>query len=153
MYLAGMDIKTAFDVARPKRTAKIMGDQAVHGWITAALLKEMAGLAGQATFEHVENNSFFRDASVRGALRHLGFGSKLQRRSCGMLSQSGREKRWESTLTHAKEENIKPAVLCGADIYCRLSHLKDVLGADDMDLIEEAERWELEPASLCVDKH
>ena len=64
-------------------------------------------------FEHVENNSLLRDASVRGALRHLGFGSKLQRRSCGMLSQNGREKRWESTLTHANEENIKPAVLFG----------------------------------------
>ena len=37
MYLAGMDIKTAFDVARPKHTAKIMGDQAVHGWITEAI--------------------------------------------------------------------------------------------------------------------
>ena len=59
MHLASMDIKTAFDVARPKRTAKLMGDQAVHGWITADFLREMAGLAGQATFEHVENHSLF----------------------------------------------------------------------------------------------
>ena len=27
----------------------------VHGWITAAALREMAGLEGQATFENVEN--------------------------------------------------------------------------------------------------
>ena len=54
MYVASMDIKTAFDVARPKHIAKIMGDQNVHGWIVAALLREKAGLEGQTTFENVE---------------------------------------------------------------------------------------------------
>ena len=44
MNSANMDIKTAFDVAR---------DQDVHGWITAAILHEVAGLKGQATFEDV----------------------------------------------------------------------------------------------------
>ena len=55
VYLASMDIKTAFDVARPKHVARIMGGQDVHGWMTAALCREMAGLEGQATFENVEN--------------------------------------------------------------------------------------------------
>ena len=32
-----MDIMTAFDVAGPKRIAKIVGGQNVHEWITAAL--------------------------------------------------------------------------------------------------------------------
>ena len=50
-----MDIMAVFDVARPKHIAKIMGDQDVHGWITAALLREMAGLEGQATFEYVDS--------------------------------------------------------------------------------------------------
>ena len=40
MYLTSMDIKTAFDVARPMHTAKITGDHNVHGWITAAILRE-----------------------------------------------------------------------------------------------------------------
>ena len=44
MYLASMDTNTAFDVARPKHIAKIMGDHDVHGWIVAASLREMAGL-------------------------------------------------------------------------------------------------------------
>ena len=38
MYIASMDIKTAIDVARPKRIPKGMGDQNVHGWITASFL-------------------------------------------------------------------------------------------------------------------
>ena len=37
MYLASMDIKTAFDVARPKHINK-------YGWVVAALLREMAGV-------------------------------------------------------------------------------------------------------------
>ena len=55
------DIKTAFDVARPKHIAKIMQDHDVHGWIfhgwiIAALLREMAGfLERLAYFESVES--------------------------------------------------------------------------------------------------
>ena len=55
MHIASMDIKTASDMARPKRTARIMGAQDVHGWITAALIREMTGLDGHATFENVES--------------------------------------------------------------------------------------------------
>ena len=56
MYLASVDIKTVFDVASPKPIANNMGDLEVHGWITAASEREMAGLEGQATFEHVHGN-------------------------------------------------------------------------------------------------
>ena len=49
-----MDIKTAVDVTRPKRIAKIMVDQDVHGRITAVPVREMAGLEGQATFENLD---------------------------------------------------------------------------------------------------
>ena len=45
MYLASMDIKTAFDVARPTT-----GDQDVHGWITSAVLREMVGMEGPKKF-------------------------------------------------------------------------------------------------------
>ena len=41
MYLASMDIKTAFDVARPKHIARIMEEHNVRGWVIAALLREM----------------------------------------------------------------------------------------------------------------
>ena len=59
MYLASTDIKTAFDVARPKHRATIMDDHDAHGWITPALLCEMAGMEGPATFESVESTFVF----------------------------------------------------------------------------------------------
>ena len=54
--MANMDVKTAFGVAGPKYIAKIIGDQEVHGWIAAALLRAMTGLEGQATIENVESS-------------------------------------------------------------------------------------------------
>ena len=59
MYLASVNIKTVFDVARPKPIANNTGDQEVHGWITVTSSREMAGLEGQATFEHVHGSRQF----------------------------------------------------------------------------------------------
>ena len=44
MFLASLDIKTAFDEAKPKHVVKIMENHDSHGWLIAALLREMAGL-------------------------------------------------------------------------------------------------------------
>ena len=53
-------------VARPKHIANICGEEGtllggaiVHGWDTSALLREMAGLESQATFENVEIHFHF----------------------------------------------------------------------------------------------
>ena len=56
MYLASMHVKTAFDEARPRHVAKIMENQETHGWLIAALLREMSGLEGKAMFECVESS-------------------------------------------------------------------------------------------------
>ena len=53
MYVASMDIKTAFDV--PKCIAQLLLEQHMHGWLIAALLWEMAGHEGEAAFENVES--------------------------------------------------------------------------------------------------
>ena len=50
MFLASLDIKTAFDEARPRRVEQIMEGHDAHGWIISALLREMAELVGQAMF-------------------------------------------------------------------------------------------------------
>ena len=44
MYLASMDIKTAFDEARPRHVPEIMENHDTHGWLIAVLLREMSGL-------------------------------------------------------------------------------------------------------------
>ena len=41
LYLASLDIKTAFAEAKPKHVAKIKDSHDTHGWIIAALLRDM----------------------------------------------------------------------------------------------------------------
>ena len=55
MYVATMDIKTALDVARPNQISEILGEQGTSGWITAALVRDMEKLDGQAALKHVES--------------------------------------------------------------------------------------------------
>ena len=42
MYLASMDIKTAFDEARPRHVSKITENHDTDGWLIAVLLREMS---------------------------------------------------------------------------------------------------------------
>ena len=60
-----LDIKTAFDEAKPKRVAKILDGHDTHGWLLAALLREMSGLSGKATFECINTNSASIDVTSR----------------------------------------------------------------------------------------
>ena len=48
MFLASLDIKTAFDEARPRHVAKMIESHDQHRWLIAAILREMSGLEGKA---------------------------------------------------------------------------------------------------------
>ena len=68
MYFASMDIKTAFDKARPRHAAKIMENRDTHGCLIAALLREMSGLEGKAMFECVESSFVFNRCLRQGSV-------------------------------------------------------------------------------------
>ena len=67
-YLASLDIKTAFDEAQPKHVAKIMDNHKTHGWIIAALSREMSGMSGKSMFEWVESSFAFNRCSRQGSV-------------------------------------------------------------------------------------
>ena len=66
MYLASLEIKTAFDEAQPEHVANIMDNHNTHGWIIAALLREMSGLSGKDMFECVESSFVFQSLLATG---------------------------------------------------------------------------------------
>ena len=68
MYMASVDIKTAFDEAKPKHVAKILDGHDTHGWLIAALLREMSGLSGKASFECVESKFSFNGCLRQGSV-------------------------------------------------------------------------------------
>ena len=62
-FLASLDVKTVFDVAKPSVVSRILSLTGVHGHVVAALLAEMQDVQGLACFESC------RGASARGAWR------------------------------------------------------------------------------------
>ena len=63
IFIAGVDIKAALMWLGPKRMGKLLCHQATHGWITAALSREMGCMKGHATFETKENKLKFTRAT------------------------------------------------------------------------------------------
>ena len=59
MFLASLDIKTAFDDAKPKHVANVMDRHGYHGWQISSVLREVSGLQGNATFEQVDTSFTF----------------------------------------------------------------------------------------------
>ena len=53
-FVASLDVKTAFDVAKPSMVSKILTLTGVHGHLTAPLLAEMQEVRGSASFENSE---------------------------------------------------------------------------------------------------
>ena len=112
MYIGSMHTKTAFDAARPQHSANIVDDQDVHGWVTAAFLREMTGLEGHTDFENVESKFKFTRCICQGDVgAPTRFGSNWQCRFHRTWKQN-REKGWEFILTHVKVEAVKSAALC-----------------------------------------
>ena len=49
-----LDVRTAFDMAKPAVVSRILTFSGVHGHVAAALLKEMQDVRGSACFENCE---------------------------------------------------------------------------------------------------
>ena len=93
VYLASVDIKTAFNEARPRHVAKNMEGHNTHWWIVSALLREMSRLEGQATFECVESKFSFNRCLRQGSVEATQIAAKDSHVTCGKRGRKlGNEK-------------------------------------------------------------
>ena len=53
-FMASLDVKTAFDVAKPSVVSRLLTLTDVHGHLTAALLSEMQDVRGSSCLENSE---------------------------------------------------------------------------------------------------
>ena len=74
LFLAGLDIKTAFDDAKPKHVANIIHRHGFHGWLISSVLREMSRLQGSATFEQVDTSFTFNWCSDKEASKRQNYG-------------------------------------------------------------------------------
>ena len=65
-FMASLDVKTAFDVAKPSVVSKILTLTGVHGHLTAALLAEMQDVRGSACLRTARRSSDTRDVFAKG---------------------------------------------------------------------------------------
>ena len=74
--MESLDVKTAFDVAKPSVVSKILTLTGVHGNLTAALLAEMQDVRGSATFKNCETefrySQFIRQGGVEAPVLGRG---------------------------------------------------------------------------------
>ena len=116
-----------------------MGDQQVHGWTFAAFLQEWQDWRVKTCLTPLRKLSRVRDAFVKRPLRLHGFGSKWQCRSCGMCGQNGRKMRFRIDGCQRGKHPFCSFMWTSKWIS---SHSKTHLSLM-MDLIEEAEKWDL----------
>ena len=93
---------------------KIMDSHNNHGWLIAALLREMSGLEGKAMFKCVESSLFFSiNAGDKEAWRPHVCGRKWPLRFWPMWKKNGCGKEVVFSWTSKVKEHIKFVALCG----------------------------------------
>ena len=146
--MASLDIKTAFDEAKPKHVAKIMHDHNTHAWIMAALFREMSKLTGKTTFECVESSFVFnRCLRQTEAWKPRACGRKWQPRSWANVEEEWMKER-KGVLLAVEGESGGVHQICSfmwADNFWIISHSEKHLEQMLKDFIEEAAKVDLEP--------
>ena len=105
----------------------------------------MGGSEGHATFENMESKCSFTWRIRQGSEEALPLMPlNWQSISCGTWRRNGEGRRWTSILIKVKEGAIRYAFFVGTsflDDAALEKHVEHMV----MELIEEAERWDLEP--------
>ena len=140
MCWANMDIKTAFDVPRPKHIARIMEDHNVIGLIIAVLF-EQDGRISKPCSSVWRENSHSPDAFAKVASKPFDYGRKWPCSSWQKWKRNRWAKEWASFWIWRGRKLTRYA---WADNHLVMSHLEPIV----KDLIQEAERWDLDPKSV-----
>ena len=122
--------------------AKIMDNHNTHGWLIAALLREMSGLSGKATFECVESGFVFNRQGNGEAPR---LWQKMATQISASVEEEWKKKGSDILLDLEGEAAHLICSFMWADNFWIMSHSKEKLEHVLRDLIEEASRWDLEP--------
>ena len=121
-----------------------------HGWLIAALLREMSGLEGKAMFEYVESSFAFNRCFRQGSVEVPSLWQKMATQLLANVEETWTRKRMGILLDL---EGLKKHQICSfmwTDNFWIMPHSKRNLEQMLKDLNQEAERWDLapKPASL-----
>ena len=111
-----------------------MEDPDIHVWMIAALLREMAGLAGQASFESVESTFSFARCIRQGSIEAPRLWLKMAMQTLGICGTRMGEGKDGCTLDCSRR--MKTSSMKFYLGRQQLNHVsfKDALGTDDQGL-------------------
>ena len=129
-YVASLDIKTAFNEAEPKHVAQTMDSHSTHGWLIAALLREMSGLEGKAMFGCVESSFVFNRCLRQGSVEALVCGKKKATQILANVEEEWMKKRMGVPINFEGERAHQICSFMWADIFWIMSQSKRKSRAD-----------------------
>ena len=133
MYMASLDIKTAFDVA------KILDSHNTHGWLIAAFLREKSGLSGMASFECVESCFSFKKCLRQGSVEAPRLWKKME--ATPDLGQCG--ERMDEEKKRYSLVRRRRSTFCGLTIFGSCPTRKKIWNRC-WEIIQEAIKLDLE---------
>ena len=148
MFLASLDINTAFDEARREHVAKILDDHNTHGWIIAALLREMLGLSRKAMSECVESSFAFNRCLRQGSVEAPRLWQKMATQILAHEEEEWMKQRTEVHMDINEGEGGEHQI-CGfmwADNFWIMSHSKKQLEQMLKDVMKKRLEWIWSPS-------
>ena len=144
-FMASLDLKTAFDVAKPSLVSKILTLTGVHGRLTAALLAEIEMSVAPQSLRTVRQNSGTLGASAKEVRRHLCSGDALPNMCSGELRKSGEPKAGRLSFggQHGNEYTLRS--MMWVDNYWMFSDNREKLICMVNDIVEELLDLDVEP--------
>ena len=93
--MASLDVKTAFDVAKPAVVSKVITLTGVHGHLTAALLAEMQDVRGSASFENSETEFRYSRCIRQGGVEAPVLWGRVANNVLWKAEEKWRARGWE----------------------------------------------------------
>ena len=141
--MASLDVKTAFDVAKPSVVSRILTLTGVHGRLTAALLAEMQDTRGSACFENSETEFRYSRCIRQGGVEAPLLCGRVAKYVLWKAEERWKAKGWSFGGQHDIEHTFR-GMMCANNNWI-LSDNREKLICMVNDIIEELQDLDLEP--------
>ena len=140
--------------AKPKHVAKIFDDHNTHGWLTA-LLREMSGMSGMASFESVESRFSFNGCLRQGSVEAPRLWQKMASQIWATVEEEWMKKR-KGVIVDVEGQGVHQICsLMWADNFWIMSHSEEHMEQMLLDLFKKQvkQTQRAQTGESVVDKH
>ena len=127
MYMASLDVKTAFDVARPSVVSKVLSLIGTHGHLVAALFAEMQDVKGSACFENCETEFRYSKCIRQGGVEAPVLWERVAKYVLWKAEEKWKARGWELSFGGESDNAYVLRSMMWADNYRLFCHDREIL--------------------------